>query len=167
MKPFFHTNHSAIRYLMNKPIAKGWLTRWLLLLQEFNIIVLDRPGKQNTVVDFLSRIQNIKDDTLVEDKFPDEYIFSVTTQTPWFENIDIYLVTRKSPSQLFPKEKSKIIQTSATYSWITNESYKIGPDLMMGRCVREDEIPKILKACDDEPCGGHFTDKRTSYKILH
>eukprot|EP00253_Pinus_taeda_P004107 PITA_04107 len=24
----------------------------------------------------------------------------------------------------------------------------------------------ILKACHDEPCGGHFADKRTTYKIL-
>ena len=28
------------------------------------------------------------------------------------------------------------------------------------------KIPKILKACHDEPCGGHFSDRRTAYKIL-
>eukprot|EP00253_Pinus_taeda_P012551 PITA_12551 len=53
---FIHTNHYAIRYLMNKPVTNGRVTRWLLLLQEFNITVLDRPGKQNTEADFLSRI---------------------------------------------------------------------------------------------------------------
>eukprot|EP00253_Pinus_taeda_P006934 PITA_06934 len=37
---------------------------------------------------------------------------------------------------------------------------------MIRRCVREDEMPDILKACHDEPCGGHFVDKRTAYKIL-
>ena len=69
---FIHTNHSEIRYLMNKPIINGRVTSWLLILQEFNITVLDRPGKQNTVVDFLSRIQNTKEDFPVKDKFPDE-----------------------------------------------------------------------------------------------
>ena len=54
---FVHTDHSAIRYLMNKPITNGRVTRWLSLLKEFNITVLDRPGKQNTVADFLSRIK--------------------------------------------------------------------------------------------------------------
>lgn len=44
---FFHTNHSAIRYLMNKPITNSRVTRWLLLLQEFNITIIDRPGKEN------------------------------------------------------------------------------------------------------------------------
>ena len=76
---FVHKYHSAIRYLMNKPITNGRVTRWLLLLQEFNITMLDRPGNQNTVADSLSWIQNIKEDSPVEDKFPDEYLFAVTT----------------------------------------------------------------------------------------
>ncbi len=42
---FVHTDHSAIRYLMNKLVTNGRVTRWLLLLQEFNITILDRPGK--------------------------------------------------------------------------------------------------------------------------
>ena len=42
---FVHTDHSAIRFLMNKLITNGRVTRWLLLLQEFNITVIDRPGK--------------------------------------------------------------------------------------------------------------------------
>ena len=54
---FVHTDHFSIRYLMNKPVTNGRITRWLLLLQEFNIIILDGPGKQNTIADFLSRIQ--------------------------------------------------------------------------------------------------------------
>jgi hypothetical protein len=51
---FVHIDHSAIRFLMNKPITNGRVTRWLLLLQEFNITVLDRLGKDNVVADFLS-----------------------------------------------------------------------------------------------------------------
>ena len=42
-----------------------------------------------------------------------------------------------------------------------------GLDLVIHRCVREDEIFDILKAFHDESCGGHFADKRTSYKIMH
>ena len=49
---FVHTDHSAIKYLMNKPITNGRVTRWLLLLQEFNITVLDKLGKQKQVADF-------------------------------------------------------------------------------------------------------------------
>lgn len=83
-----------------------------ITLARIHNTVLNRPGKQNTVVDFLSRIQNIKDDTPVEDKFPDEYLFAVNTQTPWFADITNYLVTGKLLSHLFPIEKIKIIQIS-------------------------------------------------------
>jgi hypothetical protein len=38
---FVHTDNSSIRFLKNKPITNGRVTRWLMLLQEFNIIVLD------------------------------------------------------------------------------------------------------------------------------
>jgi len=44
--------------------------------------------------------------------------------------------------------------------------FKTGPDFVIKRCVREDEMLDILKACHDEPCSRHFADKRTVYKIL-
>jgi hypothetical protein len=50
--------------------------------------------------------------------------------------------------------------------WHDDCLYKIGPDLVIRRCVREDEIHDILKAYHDGPCGGHFADKRTAYKVL-
>ena len=34
------------------------------------------------------------------------------------------------------------------------------------RSVREEEIHNIMKAFHDEPCGGHFADKRTCHKVL-
>ena len=43
---------------MNKPITNGRVTLWLLLLQEFNITIIDRPGKENLVADFLSCVQH-------------------------------------------------------------------------------------------------------------
>lgn len=40
-----YTNHSGIKYLANKPITNGRVTRWLIFLQEFNITIKDQPGK--------------------------------------------------------------------------------------------------------------------------
>jgi hypothetical protein len=42
---FIHTDHTTIKYIMNKPITNARVTRWLLLLQEFDITIVDRPGK--------------------------------------------------------------------------------------------------------------------------
>ena len=151
---------------MNKPITNGRVTRWLLLLQEFNIMVIDRPGKENQVADFLSRLNTEGENVPVFDEFPDEHLFALATHTPWFADIANYLATGELPQHLSSKEKQRIIRLSATYSWMGGDLYKTGPNLIIRRCVKEDEMHDILKASHDGPCGGHFSDKRTAYKIL-
>jgi hypothetical protein len=41
---------------MNKLVRNARVTRWLLLLQEFNITIIDRHGKDNVVVDFTTQV---------------------------------------------------------------------------------------------------------------
>ena len=54
-KVTIHTDHAAIRYLMEKKDAKPRLIRWVLLLQEFDLHIVDRKGAENTVADNLDR----------------------------------------------------------------------------------------------------------------
>lgn len=51
--------------------------------------------------------------------------------------------------------------------WHDDCLYHTGPDLVIKRCVQEDEMHEIFKSYHDDPCEGHFVDKRTTYKILH
>ena len=83
---------------MNKLITNSRVTRWLLLLQEFNITVIDQPGKENLVAYFLSRIQHEDGTKPVDDTFPDEHLFAVSVQTSWFVDIANYLATGKIPN---------------------------------------------------------------------
>jgi len=61
-----HTHHDAIKYLMNKPIINGRITRFFLLLEECDIIILNKPRKDNVAVDFLSRLTSNKNDPPIE-----------------------------------------------------------------------------------------------------
>ena len=54
-----HTDHVAIKYLTEKKDAKPRLIRWVLLLQEFYLHIIDRKGAENPVADNLSRLENI------------------------------------------------------------------------------------------------------------
>ena len=40
-----------------------------------SLIIIDRLGKENTIADFLSRMQNNNDDVHVKDNFPNEYYY--------------------------------------------------------------------------------------------
>jgi hypothetical protein len=142
---FVHTDHSSNRFLMNKPITNGQVTRWLLLLQEFNIAMLDQPRKDNVVADFISRIKNEDDGGIpVDDSFPNKHLFSISINTPWLADMTNYLATRKLPSHLSPHEKRKIITQSDNYSCVGHEIFCTCPDLIIHRCVREDEVPETL-----------------------
>ena len=99
-----YTDHSAIKILANKPITNGRVTIWLILLQEFDITIKDRPGKDNPVAYFLSQIPKPMDVVAVEDQFPDEHLFVVTARTPWYANIANYLAIGKLPKHLTPNE---------------------------------------------------------------
>ena len=103
---------------MNKLITNGRVTWWLLLLQEFNITVVDWPGRENLVTDFLSRIQHDDGAKPIDDTFPNEHLFVVSVQTPWFANIANYLATGKLPNHLSPHKKIHIIVQSSNYTTV-------------------------------------------------
>ena len=90
---------------MNKPITNGRVTWRLLLLQEFDISIMDRPGKNNVLVDFLSQIISTDESLPVDDVFLDEHLYAISTNVPWFEDIANYLVSVKFPGHVTPKEK--------------------------------------------------------------
>ena len=108
---------------------------------------------------FLSRFNNNDDILLVEDSFPEKHLFAVSTHSPWYTDVANYLAVGKLPGHLSKRDKRKIIQQSARYYWIDGHLFYIGPDLEIRRCVWEDEVFSIFKACHDEPCGGGFADK--------
>lgn len=57
-KVIVYTDHAALKFLLKKADSKPRLIRWMLLLQEFDIEILDRSGAHNLVADHLSRIEN-------------------------------------------------------------------------------------------------------------
>nr|GEX26131.1 hypothetical protein [Tanacetum cinerariifolium]GEX28657.1 hypothetical protein [Tanacetum cinerariifolium] len=57
-KSIVYTDHSTLKYLLSNQDDKPRLIRWVLLLQEFDIIIRDKKGTKNLTVDHLSRLEN-------------------------------------------------------------------------------------------------------------
>ncbi|KAJ9563430.1 hypothetical protein OSB04_008590 [Centaurea solstitialis] len=169
-KVIIHTDHAAIKYLISKKDAKPRLIRWILLLQEFDLEIIDRKGINNQVADHLSRLEkqdNQEPGTDICETFPDEKIFVVKQlSAPWFADIVNYLACGIIPKELNKHARRKLIFDSKKYLWDDPFLFKICADQMIRRCVPKEETTQIIHHCHSGPCGGHFSGSRTAAKIL-
>ena len=97
-----HTDHAAIKYLMAKKEAKPRLIRWVLLQQEFDLEIKDKKGFDNVIDDHLSRVITttvIEEETEVENFFPDEQLFQLSFQSPWYADIVNFLACGVMPPE--------------------------------------------------------------------
>jgi len=86
------------------------------LLPEFDTKILDKPRKDNVVVDFLYRLAIDNECMPVEDYFLDEYISSISTHSLWYADITNYLVAGRLQKHLSSHEKRRVFHKSVRYS---------------------------------------------------
>eukprot|EP00253_Pinus_taeda_P025006 PITA_25006 len=105
----------------------------------FDLTIIDKPGKENVVVDFLSRLDlRVGEEGTVDDQMPYEHLFAISVLSPWFADIANYLVSTQFPPHLSSKEKSRIMRKSASFTWIRGNLFKLGPDQILRCFVREE-----------------------------
>ncbi|KAI3714701.1 hypothetical protein L6452_21660 [Arctium lappa] len=168
-KVIVHTDHAAIKYLISKKDAKPRLIRWVLLLQEFDLEIIDRKGTENQVADHLSRlekqVESWKEGDIVE-TFPDEKILMMQAQLPWFADIANYLDCGIIPSDYTHHMLKKFLHDCKFYLWDDPFLFKLGTDQLLRRCIPETEAATILQHCHQSAYGGHFGGRRTAAKVL-
>ncbi|GKA08834.1 reverse transcriptase domain-containing protein [Tanacetum coccineum] len=99
-KTIIFIDHSVLKYLFAKQDAKPRLICWILLLQEFHIVIKNKKGAKNVAAYHLSRFENLHLEELRDDdnddNFPDETLMNVSSteddEIPWFANFANYLV---------------------------------------------------------------------------
>eukprot|EP00253_Pinus_taeda_P021739 PITA_21739 len=161
---------SPLFSLLGKDVEFKWTNNCQGALDELKDKMVSTPilrGKENVVADFLSRLDlPAGEEGTVNDQMPDEHLFAILVLSPWFAYIENYLVSAQFPLHFSSKEKSRNVRKSAPFTWIGGNLFKLGPDQILRRCVREEEVFAILLTCHDGPYGGHFVAKRIAFKIL-
>ena len=113
-----HTGHAAIRYSMAKKDAKPRLIGWVLLLQEFDLEIKDKKGSDNVIADHLSRLEKTTEEekgSEIVENFPNEQLFLLLVQTPWYVDIVNYLACGIMPYEFSSQQKTKLRTDSRFY----------------------------------------------------
>jgi len=161
------SDHAALKYLFSKKDFKARLVRWILLLQEFDITIKDKKGTENVVVDHLSRLTTDSryDITPIDDYFSDESLLYVSIM-PWFANIINFLVLGQLLAHWSTQDKRKFLNEVKNFYWDDPYLFKYCPDQIFQRCIPENEVSSVLKFYHSEACGGYFSSRKTTAKIL-
>ena len=114
-----NVDHSALLYLVLKASLTGKITRWTLLLQEFEFDIFHRPSAQHAVADYLSRLESGEVGDGVRDKFPDAELFRITTEPAtdatvaeedkWLTDMHQFLSTGIPPDKMDWDERKRVV----------------------------------------------------------
>ena len=93
----FFTNHSVLKYLVNKIVLEGWICRWLLLFQEFTFEVIFKPRRLHVGPDHLSWLETGDNEGSLDAQLPDADIFWVEAILDYLADITTYLTMGQCP----------------------------------------------------------------------
>ncbi|GJS30375.1 reverse transcriptase domain-containing protein [Tanacetum coccineum] len=142
-KSIVYTDHSALKYLLSKQDAKPRLLRWVLLLQEFDIIIRDKKETENLAADHLSRLKNPHKDVLenkdINENFHLETLGVISSgSTPWFVDIANFHAGNFIVKGMSSQQKNKFFKDVKHYFWDDPYLFRICTDQIIRRCVQCD-----------------------------
>ncbi|GKA38263.1 reverse transcriptase domain-containing protein [Tanacetum coccineum] len=142
-KSIVYTDHSALKYLMNKQDAKPRLLR------------LENPHK------------DVLENKDINEHFPLETLGVISSEsTPWFADYANYHAGNFIIKGMTTQQKKKFFKDVKHYFWDDPYLFRTCADQIIRRCVHGQEAFEILKACHEGPTGGHHSANLTARKVF-
>ncbi|GJR75206.1 reverse transcriptase domain-containing protein [Tanacetum coccineum] len=168
-------NYHAGNFIVKRidPAVCAWLMRWILLLQEFEVIIRDKKRAENLAADHLSRLENPHQDKFenkeITETFPLKTLRSVAIRvdsTPWFADFANYHAGNFIFKGMSSQQKNKFFKDVKHYFWDDPFLFKICADQVIRQCVHGKEALDILEACHNVPIGGHHSANLIAKKVF-
>lgn len=116
-------------YILTKQLLGGKYSKWIVILQEFDLEFEKSKSKKSLVFaelmcDFLRTYM----ETVAEEPIADESLFLISTLDPWYADIIVYLQTQSFRPKISRSEHRKIPFQSQQYRIIEDTLYHHGAD---------------------------------------
>eukprot|EP00253_Pinus_taeda_P020885 PITA_20885 len=99
---------------------------------------------------------------MIDDQLLDEHLFTISVLSPWFADIEKYLVSAQFPPKFSSKEKSKIVRKSTPFTWIRGNFFKIGPNQILRRELVTNQGSQFTSNVIEDLLSQHKIKHRTS-----
>lgn len=123
-----YTDHSALKYLVNKPMLGGGICKWLLLFQEYDFEVIVKQGRLNVGPDHLSHNETGEEPTNLEEGLHDMQLFAVRVAEIRFEDIIQFMTMGMAPKGYTSQQKKELVMHATDFYVIVRHLYKMGSD---------------------------------------
>jgi len=111
-------------------------------------------------------IDSTSDIPPIDDYFPDESLLSLNPM-PWSANIVNFLVSGHLPAHWSTQDKKKkFLNEVKNFYWDDPYLFKYYPDQKFQRCIPDNKVSSVFNFYHYEACGGHFSSRKTTGKIL-
>ena len=74
-------------YILTKQLLRGKYSKWIVILQEFNL-EFEKSKSKKSLVFYFPRADT---ETVVEEPITDESLFLISTLDPWYGDTIVYL----------------------------------------------------------------------------
>jgi hypothetical protein len=158
---------NPFQYMLTRRVIGGKISRWIVILQEFDLDFISAKSKKSLVfADLISELPVESGDVMLEESPIRGDMFFITSSDPWYGDILIYLQTLKCPTYASRDEHRCIHHQAKNYLILDDTLYRRGVDCILRRCLTHEEAIIMLNDCHTRACGGHLSGLEIAQKIL-
>ena len=161
------SDYNPMIYILTKQLLGGKYSKWIVILQEFDLEFEKSKSKKFLVfAELMCDFPCADTESVAEEPIVDESLFLISTLDPWYGYIIVYLQTQSFRPEISRSQRWKIRFQSQQYKIIGDTLYRLGVDSVFRRCLTHEEAEKVLNDCHSRACGGHMSGYATTQKIL-
>ena len=92
---------NPMRYLLSHRLLQGHAAKWVVVLQEFDLeFVSPKNTKVVAFVVLITDLAPLNTSPPPKDDLPDDFLFVISTEDPWYGGILLYLRTQNFATHL-------------------------------------------------------------------
>jgi hypothetical protein len=85
-----------MQYLLSRRQVNGKFARWIVILQEYDLEFSTPKSKKALILaELVTTLPSDIPSTPVNTDFPDEHLFYIASDDPWYGDLLVYLRTQK------------------------------------------------------------------------